>query len=167
MCDAEPGDWLGICLDTMNLLTMVEEPVRAAGRLLPWVVSTHVKDGGVLMGRDGQTTFPVPIGDGIIDLGAIITMIDTLPWSVHLSVEDHAGSFLLPVHDEAFLRRFPDLSGAEFADLVQLSEVTAGRADCRPLDRLRWPSVCEVRLAGDLDALRRLAKDTPGPRGGA
>ena len=167
MCEAEPGDWLGICLDTMNLLTMIEEPVRATSRLLPWVVSTHVKDGGVLMGRDGLTTFPVPIGDGVIDLGAIIAMIDTLPWSVHLSVEDHAGSFLLPVHDAAFLARFPDLAGAEFTDLVHLSEVTAGRPGCRPVERSLWPSICEARLAGDLDALRRLAQDTPAPGGGA
>ena len=29
MCDAPPGGWLGICLDTMNLLTMLEEPVAA------------------------------------------------------------------------------------------------------------------------------------------
>ena len=49
MCEAEPGGWLGICLDTMNLLTMIEDPVMATRRLLPWVVSTHIKDGGVLM----------------------------------------------------------------------------------------------------------------------
>ena len=40
MAGAEPGGYLGICLDTMNLLTMIEEPVAATRRLLPWVVST-------------------------------------------------------------------------------------------------------------------------------
>ena len=80
----------------MNLMTMLEHPVTAAGRLLPWVVSTHVKDGGVLRAPGGLITFPAPIGDGIVDLGAIIRRLDTLDRPVTLSVEDHGGSFLLP-----------------------------------------------------------------------
>jgi 3-oxoisoapionate decarboxylase len=166
MCDAEPGGWLGICLDTMNLLTMLEEPVRAAGRLLPWVVSTHIKDGGVLTGRDGLTTFPVPIGEGIIDLGAIIGSLDTLPWPVHLSVEDHGGSFLLPIHDASFLGRFPDVGGDDLNALVALSERAAGRPACRPVDRSTWPAICEERLVCDIRALRALSARTPGGRGG-
>ena len=54
MCEAEPGDWLGICLDTMNLLTMLEEPVRATRRILPWISSTHIKDGGLLLTTEGR-----------------------------------------------------------------------------------------------------------------
>ena len=158
MCGAEPGGWLGICLDTMNLLTMIEHPVMAAERLLPWVVSTHVKDGGILGSRDGLVTFPAPIGDGVIDLAAIIGMIGMLDRRVHLSVEDHAGSFLLPVHDEAFLSRFPDLSGAELRALLELADATQARPACRPLDRAGWPAACEARIAGDLQALRRTAE---------
>ena len=165
MCEADPGDWLGICLDTMNLLTMIEEPVRAADRLLPWIVSTHIKDGGVLMSRDGLTTFPVPVGEGLIDLGAIIRRLDTRPWPVHLSVEDHAGSFLLPIQDASFLGRFPDLAGAELNALMDMSERAAGMPACRPVDRRIWPEICEDRLSRDLDALRSLAARTPDGRG--
>jgi hypothetical protein len=28
MCGARPGEYLGVCLDTMNLLTMLEDPVQ-------------------------------------------------------------------------------------------------------------------------------------------
>jgi len=161
MCEADPGDWLGICLDTMNLLTMAEHPVWASARLRPWVVSTHIKDGGVLSSREGLTTFPVPIGAGVIDLREIIRMLDTLPWPVHLSVEDHAGSFLLPLHDPDFVARFPDLSGTELSALVGLSEQTAGLPGCRPVDRPMWPSICEGRMRDDLIALRALADGTP------
>jgi sugar phosphate isomerase/epimerase len=167
MCDAQPGDWLGVCLDTMNLMTMIEHPAWATERLLPWVVSTHMKDGGVLMGRDGLTTFPVPIGAGTIDLEGIIQRLDTLPRPVHLSVEDHGGSFLLPIHDEAFLSRFPDLTGAELAALVNLSEVTAGRPACRPVERTDWPAICESRITHDIEALGALARSVPIVAGGA
>jgi sugar phosphate isomerase/epimerase len=163
MCEAAPGDALGICLDTMNLLTMLEHPVWAAERLLPWIVSTHIKDGGVLVGRAGLTTFPVPLGTGIIDLTHIIDRLDTLEPAVHLSVEDHGGQFELPIHDAAFLAQFPDVTGAELAALVAFGEETAGRPSSRPTDRADWPSVCEARIAGDLAALRRLAR--PGGTG--
>ena len=157
LCGAEPGAWLGVCLDTMNLMTMIEHPVMAAERLLPWVVSTHAKDGGVLSRPEGLVTFPVPIGEGVIDLAAIICRLDTLAWPVHLSVEDHGGSFLLPIHDEAFVSRFPDLAGAELKAMLELAESTETRPGCRPLERSEWPRVCESRVAHDLVALRRLA----------
>jgi len=157
MCEAEPGDWLGICLDTMNLMTMIEHPVMATERLLPWVVSTHMKDGGVLSKGEGLVTFPVPIGEGIIDLAAIVRRLDTLAGLVHLSVEDHGGSFLLPIHDEAFVSRFPDMAGAELKAVLELAEATEARPRCRPLERSEWPRVCESRVARDLEALRRLA----------
>jgi 3-oxoisoapionate decarboxylase len=157
MCGAEPGGWLGICLDTMNLLTMIEHPETATARLLPWVVSTHMKDGGVLASRDGLVTFPAPIGAGVVDLGAIIRMLAALERSVNLSVEDHGGSFLLPIHDAAFLSRFPDAAGAELRALIDLADATQAAPSCRPLDRDAWPAACESRLTHDLRALGALA----------
>jgi sugar phosphate isomerase/epimerase len=161
MCEAEPGGWLGICLDTMNLMTMIEHPEMATGRLLPWVVSTHMKDGGVLVSADGLATFPVPIGMGVVDLAAIIRMLATLQRTVHLSVEDHGGSFLLPMHDEAFLARFPDLAGAELRALLELAEASQARPECRPVERAEWPGVCESRIAHDLRQLRALVRPAP------
>ena len=157
MCGVEPGGWLGICLDTMNLMTMIEHPVLATERLLPWVVSTHVKDGGILGSRDGLITFPAPIGEGVIDLAAIIAMIGTLDRRVYLNVEDHGGRFSLPIRDDAFLSRFPDLAGAELQALFELADATQAAPACRPLDRAEWPAVCESRVAGDIRALRGLA----------
>ena len=159
LCEAQPGDWLGICLDTMNLLTMAEDPLSAARRLLPWVVSTHIKDGGVLLDATGLTTFTAPLGRGIIDLAAIITLVSSLDRDVHLSVEDHGGSFVLPIFDPLFLSKFPDLSIAELTRIVALTQQTAGRASCRPLARSEWPAVCEARMSGDLIALISMVEE--------
>jgi len=161
MCGAEPGDWIGVCLDTMNLLTMIEDPVRASARLLPWVVSTHVKDGGVLPSPGGIVTFPAPIGEGVIDLRAIIRLLDDLPRAVHLSVEDHGGSFEVPIRDEEFLSRFPDVDRAELNAVLELARRSEAKADCRPVDRDAWPALCESRLAEDLAALRAMAGPRP------
>jgi sugar phosphate isomerase/epimerase len=156
-CEAAPGDYLGVCLDTMNLLTMIEDPLGATRRLLPWVVSTHIKDGGVLLDSTGLTTFTATIGEGAIDLPGILAALDCVAGDVHLSIEDHGGSFAVPIFDPVFLARFPDLTTDELVRVMQVALRSEASPGCRPLERERWPEVCEERLERDIAALRALA----------
>ncbi len=159
---AEPGGWLGICLDTMNMLTMLEDPVEGTQRILPWVVATHVKDGAVSLGADGLTTFPTEPGTGTVDFERILGLLASLPTTPHLSLEDHGGSFALPIYDPEFLARFPDLTAPELARLVRLVKRNDARpaADrAQPLPRAEWPACCEERIARGLATLRRIAAD--------
>lgn len=114
----EPSTFLWICLDTMNLLTMLEELIQAVRRILPWVVSTHIKDGGIFLNSKGLESFPCQIGKGIIDFKEILLLLSSLPQEINLSIEDHGGSFLIPVFDRKFTKGFPDLSLSEFMDIM-------------------------------------------------
>lgn len=158
-CEAEPGDYLGICLDTMNLLTMLEDPVKAAERIFPWVVNTHIKDGALLLTSKGMTTFPAEIGKGKINLGRIIERLASHPREIRLSIEDHGGSFFLPVFDETFLAEFPDLNLKEFVSLIQMA-YQAGEAikakKLRITERKDWPKLCEPRIRRDIKALKKI-----------
>lgn len=159
MCETEPGDYLGICLDTMNLLTMLEEPVAAAERILPWVVTTHIKDGGILHGKSGITTFPAGCGDGIIDLEKIIRMLLSTGREINLSVEDHGGSFHLPVNQKWFIERFPDLSAIEYNSLLELCDKTAVKmrdSGLKITERIEWKDLSELRTRQDLQYLKAL-----------
>jgi len=162
MCDALPGGYLGICLDTMNLLTMMEEPVRAVERILPWVVATHIKDGGITLNPKGLMSFPCEIGRGVIDLEKIITLLSSLPHEVNLSIEDHGGSFVIPVFDKTFIKGFPHLTRDEFIELMNLVEKTSDRIDHRSLEvtsREKWPELCENRIKKDLSVLKKIRDD--------
>ena len=168
MCEAEPGGWLGICLDTMNLLTMIEHPVWATERLLPWVVSTHIKDGGVLMGRRRAHDVSRADRRGHHRSGR------DHPAARHAAVAGATSrSRITPAASccRFTTRRSSAASricaGPSSSALVDLSERTAGLPACRPVERSAWPSICEARMAGDLDALRTLAERTPDGRGGA
>ncbi len=159
MCDTEPGEYLGICLDTMNLLTMLEDPLAAAHRLLPWVVATHVKDGGILLRDEGIITFPCRIGTGVVDLDGIFGFLQTLPQEVTLSIEDHGGEFMLPIFDPRFLDEFPDLTLEEYVELGRLTRSTEKRLRQGSLEmtsREEWPTVCEDRIVQDLAALKAM-----------
>ncbi len=121
-CGAQPGGCIGLCLDTMNLLTMLEEPVAATRRALPWVVAVHAKDGALLPHAEGLMSFPTALGAGQVNFARILPLLAELEHEVRLSIEAHGGNFVLPIHDRAFLARFPDLAPDELADLVRLSE---------------------------------------------
>jgi sugar phosphate isomerase/epimerase len=158
-CDTEPGEYLGICLDTMNLLTMLEDPVSATERILPWIVSTHIKDGGVILESRDLISFPAEIGKGVVDLERIIVLLNSLANEPNLSIEDHGGSFLLPVSDPKFRAEFPDLSDSEFRKLLDLADLTKDRMEREGLaivEREEWPAICEERLQRDLIALKKL-----------
>ena len=160
-CEAEPGDFLGICLDTMNLLTMLEDPLEATQRILPWVVSTHIKDGAVLLKEEGLVTFPAEIGLGVIDLEEIGHLFTRIPEKVHFSIEDHGGSFHLPVFDPLFLSKFPDLTPGEFARIMRLTLKTKEKMDKGKLaitKREDWPQICESRIKRDILSLRKLLR---------
>jgi len=158
-CEAEPGDFLGICLDTMNLLTMLEEPLTATQRILPWVVSTHIKDGAVLLNEEGLVTFPAEIGAGVINLQKICHLLALLPEEVNMSIEDHGGNFNLPVFDPLFLPKFPDLTTQEFTRIVRMSLETKKKMDRGELaitKREDWSQICESRIQRDIRTLRQL-----------
>ena len=159
MCEVEPGDYLGVCLDTMNLLTMLEEPVAATRRILPWVVSTHIKDGGLVPEEEGLLSFTAEAGRGLVDLEKIVFLLTTVDRPLNLSLEDHGGSFLIPTNDSKFMAGFPDLSAEELRILLQLSErgrrfVEEGRVSI--LERSAWPAACQDRVTSGLRFLRAL-----------
>lgn len=158
-CGVRPGEYLGICLDTMNLLTMLEDPVLATKRILPWVVMTHIKDGGILLAENGLVSFPVEAGKGIVDLEGIIRLLATLDHGLPLSLEDHGGEFLIPAFNPSFLLKFPDLTVAELARLLALameSRRLVERGNMAIVERNRWPEVCEGRVTNGLRHLRGL-----------
>jgi len=153
MCEAEPGDYLGICLDTMNLLTMLEDPVLAAKRVLPWVVMTHIKDGGLLLAEKGLVSFPVEAGTGVVNFSEIFRSLLTLESPVNLSLEDHGGDFLIPIFDPGFLLKFPDLTAIELARLLALANRTKRMVEEEKLsilERSRWAEVCQTRVQAGL-----------------
>jgi sugar phosphate isomerase/epimerase len=157
MCEAEPGGWLGVCLDTMNLLTMLEDPLAAAGRIRDWVVTTHIKDGGLRHYDINMMSFTAPAGRGVVDLAGIFKTLSSTGRAINLSVEDHGGSFLLPVSSKSFLKKFPDMSLEEWDLLLKLVAETDKRVksgEIAILERELWPEVCQERVREDIQTVK-------------
>lgn len=65
---------LGVCLDTGNNLRILEDPMVAARKLVPYARATHIKDVAARTGDPHEFSFwpSVPLGRGLIDIGAIV-----------------------------------------------------------------------------------------------
>ncbi len=169
MCDAEPGGYLGICLDTMHLLTMLEDPLSGTDRILPWVVATHCKDGSLLLLEECLLSFTAEVGTGLVDFKGILERLATLDRTVNLSVEDHGGSFTIPIFDPMFLSRFPDLTMNEFSRIFTLAREGNRRVQQQgpsPLDRADWPKQCESRVRNDLSNMKAIVRGEAVPNPG-
>ncbi len=167
MCDAAPGGYLGICLDTMNLLTMMEDPLAATRRIRPWVMTTHIKDGGIVESSEGFRTFTAEAGLGIVDLPGILDELSALDRTLSLSIEDHGGDFVVPLNDPSFKAKFPDLKAGELAALRGLAGRTTRRMEqegLAVLDRADWPDRCQERIIRDLGTVREMVRCGPGAR---
>lgn len=68
---------VGVQLDTANPFTVAEEPVEAARKLAPHVISTHIKDATIRPMTAGEWVkiLGTPIGDGDVDIAAIAAIL--------------------------------------------------------------------------------------------
>lgn len=66
---------VGICADLGNFMIHLENPVDAVRKLAPYIVNTHFKDYAFSMENWGFKAFGVALGDGMIDLKAILAVL--------------------------------------------------------------------------------------------
>lgn len=93
LIEAVDSPWLGVCLDTANNLRMLEDPVEAARKLAPHARATHVKDitanTATKHGNPHDFAFwpSVPLGQGVIDLAAILGFLREANYQGLLALE--------------------------------------------------------------------------------
>ncbi|GAN82111.1 sugar phosphate isomerase/epimerase family protein [Acidocella aminolytica] len=81
--------WLGVCLDTANNLRMLEDPLQATLKLVPYARTTHIKDVRARSGNPHDFSFwpSVPLGQGLIDLPVILAALKAQNYKGLLALE--------------------------------------------------------------------------------
>jgi hypothetical protein len=67
-------EWVGVTLDFGNSIALLEDPMEVVRTLVPFVLSTHVKDMAVEEYPEGFRLSEVPLGQGILDLPQIVAL---------------------------------------------------------------------------------------------
>jgi sugar phosphate isomerase/epimerase len=67
---------VGICLDVGNSLCVLEEPLSAARRMIPFAFTVHFKDYTIQGTPTGCKITGVPLGEGVLPLSDLYRLID-------------------------------------------------------------------------------------------
>ncbi len=65
----------GVCLDTGNNISLLDDAMEVVERLAPYAVSTHIKDMALEEYPDGFLLAEVPFGTGYLDIPKIVKII--------------------------------------------------------------------------------------------
>ncbi len=113
LVQAAGPDWVGVTYDSGNAVWTLDEPVQALERLAPHVLATHLRDAQVWAVDDGVDTQWMPMGDGVVDLPAIVDLLAKHCPGVGVHCEIIGGFNRIPFRKPGFLDRWPRQSAAD------------------------------------------------------
>ncbi len=115
-------DWVGVCLDTGNPLHVMEDPAQTYEVLGPLALTSHVRDSVVWEHPRGAAFQWVALGDGCLDLPALMDLHRRFcPQApVHLEIITGRPPQILPYWEEGFWKFFPDMRAADFTRFLRL-----------------------------------------------
>ncbi|MEI8190474.1 MAG: sugar phosphate isomerase/epimerase family protein [candidate division NC10 bacterium] len=143
MLEKVDSPYVGVCFDTANSLLLLEDPLDACRNLLPFIRSTHLKDGVlVLDDRAGALYIGTLPGEGSCHIREIVAMIYAAHPEVNLNIEDLWNTFRVPVTDADFVAGLGPMPATRIA--AAFDWVLHGE---RMLRERRIPTPAE--LAGD------------------
>ncbi|GAB3498150.1 hypothetical protein GCM10027341_19290 [Spirosoma knui] len=115
------SEWIGVTLDFGNSIALLEHPMEVVQTLVPYVVSTHVKDMGVEEYADGFLLSEVPLGEGILDLPKMIALCKQHNPNVTFNLEMITRDPLeIPCLKDDYWATFTDVSGNDLARTLQM-----------------------------------------------
>ncbi|MFD2571753.1 sugar phosphate isomerase/epimerase family protein [Spirosoma soli] len=115
------SEWVGVTLDFGNSIALLEDPMDVVQTLVPYVLSTHVKDMGVEEYANGFLLSEVPLGTGILDLPKMIALCKQHNPAVTFNLEMITRDPLeIPCLTDDYWATFGDVSGKELAQTLRM-----------------------------------------------
>jgi sugar phosphate isomerase/epimerase len=126
------SEHLGVCLDTGNNLSLLDDYRELVERLAPYTVNTHLKDMSLAEYRDGLELVEPVFGGGFLDLPWIVSTIRNARPAARFTVEMITRDALkVPVFTDPYWVTFPDRNGRYLARAVATAR-THGWAGALP-----------------------------------
>jgi 3-oxoisoapionate decarboxylase len=119
------SEWVGVCLDLGNNLSLCEDPMDTVQTLALYTNSVHIKDAAVEEYEDGFLLSEVPFGEGILDLKQIVQILRKADPNMIFNLEMITRDPLkIPVYTTKYWATFDDvyspLPGRDLAKVLAL-----------------------------------------------
>lgn len=146
------SEWIGVCVDTGNNLALLEPAWATVEALAPWVMACHLKDMAVEESADGFLLSEVPLGEGFLDLKAIVTILRKARPEIRFSLEMITRDPLrIPCLTDDYWATFATMPARDLARMLTLVRKNARK---QPLPRISTLSEAEQLRVED-DNVRR------------
>ncbi len=137
------SEHLGVCLDTGNSITLMENPIETAKAFAKFTLTIHFKDMAVQEYENGFLLSEVPFGAGFLDLKEIMTLVEKENSSVQYNLEMITRDPLkIPCLTKKYWATFEQVPGKRLADTLTMVRKNASPnplpqiATLTPEDRL-------------------------------
>jgi sugar phosphate isomerase/epimerase len=113
----------GFTVDCANLAFDIDDPLRLAGIMAPYALTTHFKDYRVIRTPKGLALENCAVGDGDIDVAPIASLLAKKNPAINLNVEIHSqwNYFTLNILEDGYFTRHPAPPGDGLAWFLQKS----------------------------------------------
>ena len=103
----------GFTVDSANLAFDLDDPVRLAGIMAPYALTTHYKNYRIIRTKTGLALENCSLGEGDLDVATIARILAKHNPDVNINVEIHSqfAPFTLDILQETFFQRHPSPPG--------------------------------------------------------
>jgi sugar phosphate isomerase/epimerase len=134
---ATGSEYVGVCLDLVNNVSMIETPEQTIDALMPYTIYVSFKDIGVDFYDQGILLSEVPFGDGHLDLKAIVARGQKKDPNMIFQIEMLTRDPLeVPVFTEQYWKVWDDKSPVPAQDLAMLVHYIRTHPPKKPLPRI-------------------------------
>lgn len=123
------SEYIGACVDTGNSMALLEDPIDTAKQLAPYAFSVHLKDQAVRAYGDGFLLADIPLGQGAIDLKAVVGILKKAKPQVRFSLELITRDPLkVPCLTERYWSVMPKLDARHLAGMMRLVRAKSAKS---------------------------------------
>ena len=149
------SEYVGICVDTGNSISLLEDPMEVVEAFAPWAYSVHLKDMAVRPYEDGFLLAGVPLGEGLLDLGRMVGLLGRARPEIQFSLEMMTRDPLkIPCLTEKYWATLSDVPGRQLARTLAMVRDHAAE---QPFPRISGLTPKDRLAAEDNNVRRSLA----------
>ena len=117
--DAVGSEHVGACVDLGNSVALLEDPLTVVETLAPYAVTVHLKDVAVRPTETGFQMSEVPLGQGCLDLPALVKVLHEARPEAVLHLEMMTRDPLeIPCLRAPYWETFPEKPGVDLARML-------------------------------------------------
>lgn len=149
------SEYLGVCLDFGNNISLLDNPIEFIEKLAPYAVTTHLKNIAVEPYRDGFLLSEVLLGDGMLHLAEVVSIIKKARPSVRFSLEMITRDpLVIPCFTDKYWVTFPDRNGIHLAQTMRIVEASRNRPALPRVSQLGKEEQLRIENQNVIDCLR-------------